>query len=168
MDRKWLLLIIAALSVVCLLLAGYVVGQKIGHRSAISDHSMFMVFDTVLEPLPKHRRDEITTNVGATHRELGMALRKLEKIRLEVHNHSLSEELDPKALRQSMKRMRQLFNEVKEIQDERWVILLSHLSHEERELMINHLIRKFERHDSRNNKDSDRKRREVDVPKPVE
>lgn len=147
MNRKWLYLVIAGLVIACLLLVGYVVGQKLGRGSHFSDRSMFYVFERMVEPLPEARRKEIFEAVEQDQRKLRMALRTLNRTRKQVHEQTLAPEFDADAVAKSLAEMRKQFEVVKTIQDERWLTIMQQLTMEERQLLLRH---RGGRHEGRN------------------
>lgn len=147
MDRKWLYLIIAGLVIACLLLVGYVVGQKLGRGSPFSDRSMFYVFERMVEPLSEARRKEVAEAVEKDQRKLRMALRSLNRTRKQVHEQTLAPEFDVDAVAQTLADMRSQLQEVKTIQDELWLTIMQQLTVEERQLLLRH---RGGRHEGRN------------------
>lgn len=138
MNRKGLYLIIAVLAIACLLLVGYVVGQKFGRGSPFSDRSMFFVFERIVEPLPEARREEITEAVQQDQRRLRMALRTLSQMRRQVYEQTLAAEFDADAVALTLAEMRTQLQKVKEIQDSRWLSVMQQLTKEERQLLLQH------------------------------
>ncbi len=146
MERKWLYLIIAILAAVCLLLAGYIVGQRLGRTTTLSDRAMFHVFERMVAPLPENRRAEIVKEITPDQKRLRLALRSLAQIRLRVYQYTLSEDFDPEVLEEMLERMRIQLNEVKKLQDKRWVAIMSRLTLKERRRVLKH---RFGRKDDR-------------------
>lgn len=147
MNRKWLYVIIAGLVIACLLLVGYVVGQKLGRGSHFSDRSMFYVFERMVEPLPEARRKEISEAIEQDQKRLRMALRSLNRIRKQVHEQTLAPEFDAEVVSESLAEMRTQLQTVKAIQDERWLTIMQQLTMEERQLLLRH---RGGRHEGRN------------------
>lgn len=147
MNRKWLYLIIAGLAIACLLLVGYVAGQKLGRGSPFSDRSMFFVFERMVEPLPEARRKEIAKAVEQDQKRLRMALRTLNQTRKRVHEQMLAPEFDADAVSKTLAEMRAQLQAVKAMQDERWLTIMQQLTMEERQLLLRH---RGGRHEGRN------------------
>ena len=147
MNRKWLYVIIAGLVIACLLLVGYVVGQKLGRGSPFSDRSMFFVFERMVEPLPEARRKAIVESVEQDQKRLRMALRTLNRTRKQVHEQTLAPEFDADAVAKTLAEMRTQLQTVKAIQDELWLPIMQQLTMEERQLLLRH---RGGRHEGRN------------------
>ena len=147
MNRKWLYVIIAGLVIACLLLVGYVAGQKLGRGSPFSDRSMFFVFERMVEPLPEARRKAIVEAVEQDQKRLRMALRTLNRTRKQVHEQTLAPEFDADAVAETLAEMRTQLHTVKAIQDELWLTIMQQLTMEERQLLLRH---RGGRHEGRN------------------
>ena len=154
MHRNWLYITIGVLAIACLLLTGYIIGQKIGRGSHYSDRSMFFVVERVLAPLSESRRSEIKSAIAPNQKELRMALRSLNHTRKKINAHLNSNEFNREELTASLAKMRVQLNKVKELQDKSWIDLLDRLSAEERILVLQRLGKRWR--DKNDEKDNSR------------